>query len=127
MKLLSIFAILTTLLCVSSSAEVITCNLGISDARKAMVTAGYKQTTLEMMARNYPKEELECWDVDQGVLIAVYSSSTKRIIELSFYLSDDRPKDTRKTFDLKVASFNTTTGVMTINIKKIENPKDRYK
>lgn len=120
MRTFSIFALLATLLCSCSSAEVITNGLAISDARKAMAAAGYKQTGLEMIARNHPKEELQFWDVDQGVLIVAYSTVSQRIVGLTFFLCDERPKSKRKTFDLEVASFDTTSGVMTIKMKKGE-------
>ena len=54
MRTFTIFALLATLVCASSSAEVITNGLAVSDARKAMVAAGYKQTGLDMIARNHP-------------------------------------------------------------------------
>jgi hypothetical protein len=120
MRTFSIFALLATVLCASSSAEVITNGVAISDAHKAMIAAGYKQTGLDMIARNHLKEELQFWDVDQGVLIVAYSTVSKRIVGLTFFLSDERPKATRKTFDLEVGSFDTTTGVMTIKMKKGE-------
>jgi hypothetical protein len=124
MRTFTIFALLATLVCASSSAEVITNGLAVSDARKAMVAAGYKQTGLDMIARNHPKEDLQFWGVDQGVLIVAYSTASQRIVGLTFFLCDERPKATRKTFDLEVASFDTTTGVMAIKMKKGEQKKE---
>jgi hypothetical protein len=45
-------------------------------------------------------------------------------VGLTFFLCDERPKATRKTFDLEVASFDTTTGVMAIKMKKGEQKKE---
>ncbi len=118
MRAFTKFALLAILLRASSSAEVITNGLAISDARKGMVAAGYKQTGLDMIARNHPMEDLQFWGVDQGVLIVAYSTASQRIVGLTFSLCDERPKATRKSFDLEVASFHTTTGVMTIKMKK---------
>jgi len=122
MKAFSIFALFATLLSASSSAEVITNGLAISDARKAMVASGYKQTGLEMIARHYPKEDLQFWGIDEGVLIARYSTASQRIVGLSFFLCDERPKAIRKTFDFEVASFDTTSKALMLKIEKRERP-----
>jgi|ERR1022692_163999 hypothetical protein len=119
MRLLLLLAFLGNLLCASSSAEVITNGLPMVVTGKSMEAAGYKKTQLATAPR-IPNEDLQFWHVDQGVLIFTYSSVSKRIVGLSYILSDERPRATRKTFSFDVTSFDTTTGLMTIRTTKGE-------
>ena len=101
----------------SASAAVIAKGVWASQARDAMKAADYTETGLDMLAPN-ANEELEFWSLDQGVLIVRYSRASNQIVSLSFHLSDERPKATRKTFDFEVASFDTTSGLLTIKTAK---------
>lgn len=58
--------------------------------------------------------DLKMWQVGDGVLIAVHSDETKKILHLSYSMSDERPKSTRKTFNMSVKSFNPTSGEMLV-------------
>lgn len=98
--------------CVCASAEVLTNGLSMTVASNAMQKAGYKKTGLEMVP--HPGEVLEFWQIGDGVLIASYSETPQKIVGLAFWFADERPKATRRTFELDVASFDTDTGVMTI-------------
>ncbi len=103
----------------SAYADIITNGLSITAARKAMESAGYKWTRLEMLPTDF-KNNLQFWRVDQGVLIMVYSTNSTAIIDIEFFLSDERPKAFRKTFDFDVTSFDSHTGLMTIRTRKGE-------
>ena len=85
----------------------------IIEVRQAMLEAGYNITGLAM--RTFKEgQQLEFWSVGEGVLIANYFSESKRLVGLSFWLADERPKSTRKTFSMSVESFETETGMMTL-------------
>jgi len=101
----------------SASAAVITKEMTISEAYKAMKAAGWIETGLDMLAP-LVNESLQSWSVDQGVLILRYSTTSNQIVSLSFHVSDERPKATRKTFDFEVTSFDTTSGLLTIKTAK---------
>jgi len=87
-------------------------------ASSAMQKAGYSKTGLDMMPP--AGEGLEFWHVGQGVLIVSYSESSRKIVGLTFWFADERPKATRQTFELDVASFNTGTGLMAVRTRKGE-------
>lgn len=106
----------------SASAAGITKEMTISEASKAMKAAGYTETGLDMLAP-LANESLQFWSVDQGVLILRYSKTSNQIVSLSFHLSDERPKATRKTFDFPVTSFDTTSGSLTIKTAKAGRPE----
>ena len=57
---------------------------------------------------------------DQGVLIVSYSKTSQKIVGLAFWFADERPKALRRTFEFDVASFDTSTGTVTIRTKKGE-------
>ena len=76
--------------CVCVSAEVLTNGLSITAASSAMQKAGYTKTGLEMMP--HPGEDLQFWDVGQGVLIVGYSKASQKIVGLTFWFADERPE-----------------------------------
>jgi len=59
---------------------------------------------------------IKMWPTDSGIVIATYSKSKSTIESLSFHLSDERPKSTRRTFDFKMTSYDPSTGKMTITV-----------
>lgn len=79
----------------------------------SMAASGYKETGLDMLAMQ-KDADLKFWSVGQGVLIAVYSTANKKVLSLSYSLSDERPKATRRTFDLVVKEFDPKSGEMKI-------------
>jgi hypothetical protein len=83
-----------------------------------MQKAGYVKTGLQMMP--HTGEDLQFWEVGEGVLIIRYSKASLKIVGMTFSLADARPKALRKEFYFDVASFDTTTGTMTIHTKKGE-------
>ncbi len=78
-----------------------------------MEVAHYRQTELQMAAEK-SEEDLRFWDVDQGVLIFRFSKSFSQVLEMTYSLSDERPKALRKTFQFRVSSFDPVTGRMTV-------------
>lgn len=83
---------------------------------EAMTEAGYIETGLDMEPRDQ-KSKLAFWAVDEGVLIVIYSTETKKVIGVIYWLSDERDKATRQTFEMKVKSFDTDSGVMVVQTK----------
>jgi hypothetical protein len=81
----------------------------------SMAASGYKETGLDMLAMQ-KDAVLKFWSVGQGVLIAVYSTANKKVLSLSYSLSDERPKATRRTFDLVVKEFDPKSGEMKIAV-----------
>ena len=65
---------------------------------------------LDMMPTN--GSGLKMWQVSDGIVIAVYSEESRNIINLSYFLADERPKSTRKTFSIPVKSFSPITREM---------------
>jgi len=105
------------MLLVPAMAGVITDGISILDARSAMEAAGYKQTGLDMLSAK-EDEDLQFWAVDRGVLIIQYSKVAHKIVDLSFYFADERPKATRTTFEIQVTSFDPGSGVMIVRTAK---------
>ena len=120
MRRLRLLGFIWLLSCLSVKAEVLTNGLPVTGAVQAMKKAGYAETGLDMMARQGSGEDLRFWGVGEGVLIVSYSTASQKIRGMTFWLADDRPKATRQTFELDVASFDTETGVMTIRTRKGE-------
>jgi hypothetical protein len=85
-----------------------------------MQKAGYAKTGLDMAPRPGSGEDLQFWAVAQGVLIVSYSKASQKITGMNFWLADERPKASRRTFELNVTSFDTSSGAMTIRTKKGE-------
>ena len=113
-----LYAILISFILVASTqAAQLTTGTDISEATQAMKEAGYSKSGLDMGSRNRD-HRLAYWSVDEGILIVVYSLKTKSIIGISYWFSDERPKASRKTFQLDVKNFDTKTGAMVIQTKK---------
>ena len=102
---------------ISSQAAEISIGTDIAQTTSAMKEAGYSSTGLDMGSADRDTQ-LAFWSVEEGVLIVGYSLKTKKVIGVSYWLSDERPKATRKTFDMEVKSFDTETGVMTVQTKQ---------
>ncbi len=109
--------IILTFLVPQLQAIQIDSGISFNEAKEAMRKAGYKETMLAMEAidRN---NRLTMWTVGEGVLIVTYSIKTKKVVGISYWLSDERPKATRKTFDIEVKSFDTDKGIMMVQTKK---------
>jgi len=101
--------------CACGSAATRTNALAVAAGSSALTGVGYAKTGLEMMPR--AGEYLEFWQVDQGVMIVSYSNASQKIVGLAFWFADERPKALRRTFEFDVASFDTSTGMMTIRTK----------
>lgn len=116
-KIVLLLVTLLTNLISSLQAVEVKQGIEITEVLRAMSNAGYKKTELaiEPVERTH---RLSFWSVDKGVLIVLYSEQSKKIKNISFWLSDGRSKAVRKTFDLAVKSFDTNTGEMVIKTKK---------
>lgn len=88
----------------------------ISEVSKAMSEAGYEERGLDMEPTD-PRNRLVFWSVDDGILIIAYSAKSKKVIDISYWLSDERPKATRWTHEIHVKSFDTISGVMLVQTK----------
>jgi hypothetical protein len=119
MKRLLAFLILGLLFATTVSAEVITNGASIGAVQKAMAAAHYAETGLDMAAIP-PAEALRFWDVGEGVLIFRFSKSSGRVLEMTYFLCDERPKALRKTFELRVASFDSKSGALIVKTGKGE-------
>ncbi len=95
----------------------------IDAVNRAMEKAGYSKTGLQMGTLD-PSYRLAFWSVDEGVLVVVYSNESKRVTNVSFCLSDERPRGTRKTFDLNVTSFDTDSGAMVVQTNPTKREQD---
>jgi hypothetical protein len=89
--------------------------IDIEDVSKLMKNAGYKETALDMLSTK-TDTELKMWAVGEGVLILVFSTKDRKVTNISYYLSDERPKAERKTFSLSVLEFDPTTREMRIKL-----------
>jgi hypothetical protein len=87
----------------------------IREARKAMAEAGYKETGLAMLATK-ADTDLQMWSVGEGVLILTYSTKDNKVLGMSYFLCDERPKATRRTFDLDVKEFDPKTRELRITL-----------
>jgi len=98
-------------------ADVIVKGQAIEEAEKAMKKAGYGATELAVMPMT--GEDLRFWAIDEdGTLIIHFDPSTRKITKMRYWMADDRPKAERNEFRLEVVSFDTESGVMTIQTKK---------
>jgi len=104
--------------CLSASAEVLTNGLPMTTASTAMQKAGYVKTGLDMLPRPGSGEELRFWGVGPGVLIVRCSRSSQKITGMTFWLADEHSKALRRTFELDVMSFDTSSGALVIRTKK---------
>lgn len=92
----------------------------IGEAVKAMAESGYKETGLDLLATKVDTD-LRMWAVGEGVLILAYSNKDKKVHGMSYYLCDERPKATRKTFDLIVKEFDPKTRELKITLPNHPN------
>lgn len=117
MKSFFLCVCLISLLVVSaSSAETkIVAGQSIDEVTKIMTDLHYRETGLEMAPRQ-KGDELKMWTVGEGALILTYQTKTRKVTHISFYLSDERPKATRKSFDFEVVEFDAKTREMKIVI-----------
>jgi len=99
----------------NADAGLIVFGIDIGTASKSMAASGYKETGLAMLAMQ-KDTDLKFWSVGEGVLIAVYSTTNKKVLSLTYSLSDERPKATRKTFGLAVREFDPRNGEMKIAV-----------
>jgi|GEM_PF-2431650 len=88
----------------------------IEEVNKAMTAAGYSESGLDMAPAD-PKHDMAFWAVDGGVLIVLYSTETKKVTGVTYWLCDERPKGTRKTFEMTVKCFDTDSGLMIVQTK----------
>ena len=102
--------------CACMSADVLTNGLAITAASAAMQNAGYAKTQLEMTPRD--GEDLGFWHVGQGVLIVRYSRIAQKILGMTLWFADERPKALRQEFRLDVTSFDPANGAMSIRTTK---------
>ena len=65
-------------------------------------------------------EDLQFWEVGEGVLLIRYSKASLKVVGMTFNVAEAQPKALRKDFYFDVASFDTSTGTMTIHTKKGE-------
>ncbi len=110
-----------------SNAELIAAGTRIKEANAAMEAKGYieggaavvhtdqlRKVLGESKKEEKDLENLKVWQVDEGFLIISYVISTGTITNLSFDLYDERPKDQRKKFQLRVISFDPKTAKLVI-------------
>jgi len=112
-------ALMMTLLCATSRAFAEPFGIG-SDIDKAiteMKAKNYDDSGLDMGTVDQ-SNDLQFWQIDDGVLIAVYSKKDRKIKNLTFWFADDRGKSKRQEFRLSVISFDPETGVMTLQTEK---------
>jgi hypothetical protein len=102
---------------VNASEGTIVPGSNIEVASKSMAASGYRETGLDMLPAK-KETELKFWSVAEGVLIAVYSTTDKKVLSLSYWLCDERPKATRKEFELMVNEFDPQSGEMKIHLPK---------
>jgi hypothetical protein len=89
----------------------------IDEVKKAMKLSGYKECQLAMLARER-KQDLAFWLVDEGTLIVRYSLDTKKILGITYWMCDERDRSSRMEFNLKAKAFDTTTGVLTLQLNQ---------
>lgn len=100
-----------------ASAGEIRVGAGIDAVMEAMRQARYTRTQLEMLVTRESNSNIVMWSVDRGALIVVYSTETRIVSGLSFFVCDDRPKAMRMEWDFTVRAFDPETGIMTIATK----------
>ena len=91
----------------------------IEGVSKAMQSVGYDKSGRAIAATD-KKNGLVTWSVERGTLVVAYSLETMKVVGVSYWLSDERPKATRKTFRFTVTSFDTETGLITLKTRKPE-------
>jgi hypothetical protein len=110
---------LAFILCATSRvfAEPFSIGSDIDKAITEMKAKNYDNSGLDMGTVDQ-SNDLQFWQIDDGVLIAVYSKKDRKIKSLTFWFADDRGKSKRQEFRLSVISFDPETGVMTLQTKK---------
>ncbi|MCW1921042.1 hypothetical protein OKA05_00655 [Luteolibacter arcticus] len=106
-------------LALPATAGVIEKGQPIEEVEKAMTKAGYEATQLAVMP--VAGEDFRFWSVDEvdnGVMIVHFDSRTRKVTKMVYWLTDGRPKSTRKVFELPVASFDPESGLMTLRTRK---------
>jgi hypothetical protein len=110
-------AVLVSLILVGASHAIeIKNGMKITDATKAMKDARYRASGLSLDPID-PDDEFSFWSVDGGVLTVTYSLTTKKIVRISYSLSDWQSKASTE-FTLSVKSFDLGSGSMVIQTKK---------
>ena len=85
------------------------------ECAEALDAAGFEESGLEIVSMDKDRD-LDFWAVDEGVPIVSHSKSSGRIVDVSFFLCDERPKGERKDFRFEVKSFNTTTKELVLKL-----------
>ena len=93
---------------VGAVAKTIRLGHDIDDVTRVMAESGFNETGLDMIATK-ADTDLKMWSVGEGVLILTYSTKDKKVLGMSYFLCDERPKATRKTFHLNVREFDPKT------------------
>lgn len=117
MNILATAISVLTLLTIPIFALEIKEGANIDEVTKAMKLSGYKECQLAKLASK-ANQELAFWHVDEGTLIVQYSLDTKKILGISYWMCDERDRSSRKEFSLKAKSFETTTGVLTLQLNQ---------
>ncbi len=117
MKHTSIFVIVSLGISSLASALILKNEVPVEAANLAMKKSGHTETVLEM-ATLEKNQSLRFWNLDQGVLIARYSTDSGKILALSFYLCDERAKAERQNFNFEVISFDTENGNLILKTAK---------
>jgi hypothetical protein len=79
-----------------------------------MKDSGYLETGLDMTPGN--GTDLKMWTVGEGVLIFAFSQKDRKVVSISYFLCDERPKALRKTFELSVTEFDPKTREMQVKL-----------
>ena len=88
----------------------------IADVAAAMKTDGYKEGGGGVIDAN-TEFNAQFWSVDKGTLIVAYSKATQKVLAMVYLLADERAQDVRKEFRFDVTSFDSKTGLLTLNTK----------
>jgi len=120
MKRLLLIGFLCLTACAITSAEILVNGVPIDIVTKSMADAGYSKTGLDI--EPVSGDDLEFWQVGQGILIVNCDTRTRRVRSLTFWLADERPKASRREFEFDVASFDTTRGFVTMRATNRRNP-----
>ena len=107
-----------------SQAAVVKEGADFNDVSKAMAECGYSESGLQMGGAGERTDRFAFWSVDEGILIVLYSLESKRVLSVSYWLRDERPKATSKTFQMRVTSFDTESGAMVVQTHPTKREKD---
>jgi len=90
----------------------------INDVSKVMQESGYQETRLDMAPPN-KDTDMKMWtvdEVDKGVMIVAFTTKDKKVLDISYFLCDERPKGSRKNFYFHVTEFYPKTREMQIRL-----------